>query len=66
MLQLKLVKLPEFFATETVNLAGTTEPFCKVLPSLSQVKVNIVLAIDGVQFEVVMESVSAVLPVFFM
>lgn len=66
MFMLKLVTDPGSAATCSVNVAGTTAPAAKTLPSLFQVNDSAELAKAGAHSVVVMFSVSAVLPEFFM
>jgi hypothetical protein len=66
MSKLKLFKLPAFAATVKVRVAGVTEPAAKTVPASFHVKLKYEVAVGGFQLEVVMLSVSAVLPVFLM
>ena len=64
MSKLKLVRLPAFAATVKVRVAVTTEPAGKTVLSLSHDKLKLEVADGGLQLDVVMLSVSAVLPEF--
>ena len=63
-LKLKVVMLPALDVADSVSVAEMELPTARTAPPRFQVKVRYVLAFEGAQFPVVMESVRGRVPVF--